>query len=43
MLAQGDAFKEWGQSDNARLFYEEVVRVYPKSEAAKEAKKLLAP
>jgi len=43
MLAQGDAFKEWGQTDNARLFYEEVVRVYPKSEAAKEAKKLLAP
>lgn len=43
MLAQGDSFKEWGQPDNARLFYEEVVRVYPRSEAAKEAKKLLAP
>ena len=42
MLAQGDALKEWGQADNARLFYEEVTRVYPKSEAAKEAKKLLA-
>lgn len=43
MLAQGDAFAQWGQGDNAKVFYEEVLRVYPKSEAAKEAKKLLNP
>lgn len=42
MLAQGDAFRRWGQPDNARLFYEEVVRVYPRSDAAKEAKDQLA-
>jgi TolA-binding protein len=42
MLSQGDAFEAWGQPDNAKLFYEEVVRVYPQSDAAKEAKKLLA-
>lgn len=41
MLRQGDAFKEQGQADNARLFYEQVIRVYPKTEAAADAKRLL--
>lgn len=41
MLAQGDAFGKLGQGDNAKLFYSEVIRVYPKSDAAKEAKKQL--
>jgi len=41
MLAQGDAFAKLGQGDNAKLFYSEVIRVYPKSDAAKEAKKQL--
>ena len=38
MLRQGEAFDEQGQSDNAKLFYEEVVRAWPKSKAAAEAK-----
>jgi len=42
MLSQGDAFAAWGQPDNAKLFYEEVIRVYPQSDAARDAKKLLA-
>ena len=32
---------QMGQAANSKLFYEEVVKKYPKSEAAKEAKKLL--
>jgi tol-pal system protein YbgF len=38
MLRQGEAFEEQGQKANAKLFYEEVVRAWPKSKAATEAK-----
>ena len=38
MLRQGEAFDEQGQAANAKLFYEEVVRAWPKSKAAAEAK-----
>lgn len=37
MLRQGECFDAQGQPDNARLFYEDVVRMWPKSKAAKEA------
>lgn len=39
MLGQGDAFAGKGEPANARLFYDEVVKLYKTSEAAKEAKK----
>lgn len=42
MVRQGESFKEMGQGDNAKLFYEEVTRRWPKSDAAQEAQKLLA-
>ncbi len=38
MLRQGECFDKQGQKDNARLFYEDVVRIWPKSKAAKEAR-----
>lgn len=38
MLRQGECFESQGQKDNAALFYEDVVRLWPKSKAAKEAK-----
>ncbi len=41
MLRQGDAFREMGSNDNATLFYQEVIRLYPKTDAAKEAKSLV--
>jgi len=41
MLRQGECFQEQGQSDNARVFFGEVVRIYPKSRAAKAARKNL--
>jgi TolA-binding protein len=41
MLRQGEAFDAQGQTDNARLFYEDVTRIWPKSRAAKDAKKKL--
>lgn len=41
LLHQGDCFAGLGQTDNARLFYDGVIQRYPKSEAAKEAKKRL--
>ncbi len=41
MLRQGECFEEQGQTDNARVFFGEVVRIYPKSRAAKAAKKKL--
>lgn len=41
MLHQGDCFDGLGQKDNARLFFDGVIQRYPKSEAAKEAKKRL--
>ena len=41
MLRQGEAFEAMGNPDGARIFYEDVQRDYPKSEAAKDAKKRL--
>lgn len=38
MLRQGECFDGLGKPDQARLFYCDVVKVYPKSKAAKEAK-----
>jgi len=38
MLRQGECFDRQGQPDNARLFYEDVVRLWPKSKAAKDAR-----
>ena len=42
MLRQGECFAAKGQKENAKLFYEEVLRLYPKSDAATEARRLLA-
>ena len=39
MLRQGECFEAQDQPENARLFYEDVVRLWPKSKAAKEARK----
>lgn len=41
MLRQGECFEVQGQKQNARLFYEDVMRLWPKSKAAKEAKSKL--
>ena len=41
MLRQGECFEAQDQPENARLFYEDVVRIWPKSKAAKEARKKL--
>jgi tol-pal system protein YbgF len=41
MLRQGECFEEQGQADNAKVFFGEVVRIYPKSRAAKAARKKL--
>lgn len=41
MLRQGECFSAMGQVDNAKLFYEEVVRQHAKTDAAKQAKVLL--
>jgi tol-pal system protein YbgF len=41
MLRQGECFEAQDQPENARLFYEDVVRLWPKSKAAKEARKKL--
>lgn len=41
MLRQGECFDAQGQKENARLFYEDVIRLYPKSKAAEDAKKKL--
>ena len=38
MLRQGECFEAQGQAKNAKLFYEDTMRLYPKSKAAKEAK-----
>jgi tol-pal system protein YbgF len=38
MLRQGECFEKQGQKENARLFYEDVVRMWPKSQAAKDAR-----
>jgi len=42
MLRQGECFAEQGQTDNAKVFFGEVIRIYPKSRAAKAARKKLA-
>jgi tol-pal system protein YbgF len=38
MLRQGESFDAQGQPDNARLFYEDVIRYWPKSKAATDAR-----
>lgn len=38
MLRQGECFAALGRKDAAKLFWEDVVKKYPKSKAAKEAK-----
>lgn len=38
ILRQGECFEELGQAENAKVFYEDVVARYPKTDAAKEAK-----
>ena len=40
MLRQGQCFESMGQKDNAQLFYDDVVRLFPRTKAAKEAKAL---
>jgi TolA-binding protein len=42
MLRQGECFEALGQRDNAMLFYDDVIRLFPRSKAAKEAKALKA-
>ena len=42
MLRQGEVFDAQGQQDNARVFYGEVIRIYPKTRAAKAARKALS-
>ncbi len=40
MLRQGECFEALGQRDNATLFYDDVIRLFPRSKAAREAKAL---
>jgi tol-pal system protein YbgF len=42
MLRQGESFEALGKKKEATLFYEDTVRLWPKSKAAKEAKAKLA-
>ena len=42
MLRQGEVFDAQGQKDNANVFYGEVIRIYPKTRAAKAARKALS-
>jgi TolA-binding protein len=41
MLGQGECFDAQEQPENARLFYEDVIRIWPGSDAAREARKKL--
>lgn len=41
MLRQGECFDRQNQPENARLFYEDVVRIWPGSDAAKDARQKL--
>ncbi len=41
MVRQGECFRELGKDAEADLFWEDVVRLYPRSKAAEEAKRLL--
>ena len=43
LLRQGECFEAMGQTDNAAIFYNDVIAEYPKSKAAKEAKQKLNP
>ena len=43
LLRQGECFEAMGQTDNAAIFYNDVISEYPKSKAAKEAKAKLKP
>ena len=42
LFRQGECFAELGDEESAKAFYEDVITDYPKSKAAKEAKKKLA-
>jgi tol-pal system protein YbgF len=42
MLRQGECFSALGRKDAAELFWNDVIRLYPKSKAAKEAKTYLS-
>jgi len=42
MFRQGEAFESMGNPDGARIFYEDVQREYPDSEAARDAKERMA-
>lgn len=41
MLRQGECFDAQNEPENARLFYEDVLRIWPGSDAAKEARQKL--
>lgn len=41
MVRQGECFKKLGKDTEAELFWEDVVRLYPRSKAAEEARRLL--
>lgn len=41
MLRQGECFASLGRKDAAKIFWEDLIKKYPKSKAAKEAKALL--
>ncbi len=41
LLRQGDCFDGMGRKEDATIFYEDVIRRYPKSKAAKTAKSRL--
>lgn len=41
MYRQGECFRSLGDEGAGRLFFEELIRLYPRSDAAKEAKKAL--
>lgn len=42
MLRQGECFERLGKPDKAKVFYQQLMRVYPGTPAAKEAKKALS-
>lgn len=42
LFRQGECFAELGDGESAKAFYEDVITDYPKSKAAKEAKKKLS-
>ncbi len=41
MLRQGECFQSMGDASASKLFFEELIRMYPKSPAAKDARKAL--